>query len=159
MDIIISLTDIMAFIHIMRLVYIQLDFKPADIKHSSLCTMAKHVLRAMLPGNYEVFKKSFAEGTRFCQDIWNFYLHDADTVRQSWMARRSLIFTGQFLSMPWRDRLLSCSIQANGTLLSSRDDPGKSLHYFSSRDDPTCIMKIMAIIAVICHWLAKNELV
>ena len=41
---------------------IQLDFKPADIKHSSLRTMAKHVRRAMLPGNHQVFTRSFAEG-------------------------------------------------------------------------------------------------
>ena len=39
-----------------------MDFKPADIKHSSLRTMAKHVRRAMLPGNHEVFQRSFAEG-------------------------------------------------------------------------------------------------
>ncbi len=66
MVIVISFTEIMAIIHIMILVYIQLDFKQADIKHPSLRTMAKHVRRAMLPGNHEVFKKSFAEGTRFC---------------------------------------------------------------------------------------------
>jgi hypothetical protein len=46
---------------------IQLDFKPADIKHSSLRTMAKHVRRAMLPGNHEVFQRSFAEGNLFPQ--------------------------------------------------------------------------------------------
>ena len=46
-----------------QVIVVQLDFKPADIKHSSLRTMAKHVRRAMLPGNHEVFKKSFAEGT------------------------------------------------------------------------------------------------
>jgi hypothetical protein len=57
MVILIFLTDIMAIIHIMILVYIQLDFKPADIKHSSLHTMAKHVRRAMLPDNHEVFQK------------------------------------------------------------------------------------------------------
>jgi hypothetical protein len=45
---------IMAIIYIMIVVYIQLDFEPADIKHSSLRTMAKHVRRAMLPGNHEV---------------------------------------------------------------------------------------------------------
>ena len=49
-------------IYIMTFLFIQLDFKPADIKHSSLRTMAKHVRRAMLPGNHEVFQKSFAEG-------------------------------------------------------------------------------------------------
>ncbi len=76
---------IMVIINIMILVYIQLDFKPADIKHSSLRTMAKHVRRAMLPGNHEVFKISFAEGTGFCRDICHFYLHDADTVQQSWI--------------------------------------------------------------------------
>ncbi len=31
-----------------------MDFKPADIKHSLLSTMAKHVRRAMLPRNHEV---------------------------------------------------------------------------------------------------------
>jgi hypothetical protein len=41
----------------------QLEFKPADIKHSSFRTMAQHVRRAMLPNNHTVFKKSFAEGT------------------------------------------------------------------------------------------------
>ena len=46
----------------MTFMCIQLDFKPADIKHSSLRTMAKHVRRAMLPGNHEVFTRSFAEG-------------------------------------------------------------------------------------------------
>jgi hypothetical protein len=46
----------------MTFIFIQLNFKPADIKHSSLRTMAKHVRRAMLPGNHEVFQKSFAEG-------------------------------------------------------------------------------------------------
>jgi hypothetical protein len=50
--------------NIMILVFIQVDFKPADIKHSSLLTMAKHVRHAMLQGNHEVFKKAFAEGTR-----------------------------------------------------------------------------------------------
>ena len=48
---------------------IQLDFKPADVKHSSLRTMAKHVRRAMLPGNHEVFKKSLAEGTPLCRSV------------------------------------------------------------------------------------------
>ena len=46
----------------MTLMCIQLDFKPADVKHSSLRTMARHVRRAMLPGNDEVLKRSFAEG-------------------------------------------------------------------------------------------------
>ena len=49
-------------IYIMTFLFIQLHFKPADVKHSSLRTMAKHVRRAMLPGNIEVFKRSFAEG-------------------------------------------------------------------------------------------------
>ena len=44
---------------------VQLDFQPADITHSSFRTMSLHVRRAMLPGNHAVFKKSFAEGTRF----------------------------------------------------------------------------------------------
>jgi hypothetical protein len=41
----------------------QLDFQPADIKHSSFRTMSQHVRRAMMPNNHTVFKKSFAEGT------------------------------------------------------------------------------------------------
>ena len=49
--------------------YIQLDFKPAGVKHSSLRTMAKHVRRAMLPGNHEVFQKSLAEGTPLYLDV------------------------------------------------------------------------------------------
>ena len=49
----------------MTLMSMQLDFKPQDITHSSLRSMARHVRRAMLPGNHEVFTKSFAEGT-FC---------------------------------------------------------------------------------------------
>jgi hypothetical protein len=40
----------------------QLQYRPADIPHSSLRTMAKDVRRAMLPNNDEVLKKSFAEG-------------------------------------------------------------------------------------------------
>ncbi len=52
-----------AIIYIMMLISIQLDFKPQDIPHSSLRSMARHVRRAMLPGNHEVFTKSFAEGT------------------------------------------------------------------------------------------------
>ena len=40
----------------------QLHYRPADIPHSSLRTMAKDVRRAMLPNNDEVLKKSFAEG-------------------------------------------------------------------------------------------------
>ena len=51
----------------MIIIYLQLDFKPADIKHSSLRTMAKHVRRAMLSGNNEVFKKSFPEGIQRCR--------------------------------------------------------------------------------------------
>ncbi len=57
MVILIFLTDIVAIINMKILVYIQHDFKPADIKHSSLRTMAKHVLCAMLQGNHEVFKR------------------------------------------------------------------------------------------------------
>ena len=41
---------------------LQLDFQPADIKHSSFRTMAQHVRRAMLPNNDTIFQKSFAEG-------------------------------------------------------------------------------------------------
>ena len=44
--------------------------------HSSLLTMAKHVRRAMLPGNHEVFTRSLAEGTRPCRDVWRFSMHD-----------------------------------------------------------------------------------
>ena len=34
----------MVIMHIMTLMYLQLDLKSADIKHSSLRTMAKHVM-------------------------------------------------------------------------------------------------------------------
>jgi hypothetical protein len=44
--------------------FLQLEFEPADICHSSLRTMAANVGRAMLQGNNEALKKSFAEGTR-----------------------------------------------------------------------------------------------
>jgi hypothetical protein len=50
----------------------QLDFQPADVKHSSLHTMANKVRRAMLPNNHAVFKKSFAEGKvqfSFCMQV------------------------------------------------------------------------------------------
>ncbi len=46
-------------------IFAQLDFQPADIKHSSFRTMAKHVRRAMLPGNDTVYKKSFAKGKKY----------------------------------------------------------------------------------------------
>ena len=50
-----------SIIYIMTLMCIQLDFKPADVKHSSLRTMARHVRRAMLPGNDEVLKRSLLD--------------------------------------------------------------------------------------------------
>ncbi len=76
----------------MTFMCIQQDLKPADIKHSSLRTMAKHVRRAMLPGNHEVFKKSFAEGdlklpTPTPVVILPLMLHHA--ALQSWMASRN----------------------------------------------------------------------
>jgi hypothetical protein len=49
-------------IEIKQFIDLQLDLQPADIPYTSLRTMAKHVRRAMLPGNHEVFQKSFAEG-------------------------------------------------------------------------------------------------
>jgi hypothetical protein len=49
---------------------LHLDLKPADIKHSSLRTMAKHVRRAMLPGNHEVFQKSLTEGNFVAVVVW-----------------------------------------------------------------------------------------
>jgi hypothetical protein len=49
-------------IEIIHFIDLQLDFQPADIPYSSLRTMAQNVRRAMLPGNHEVFQKSFAEG-------------------------------------------------------------------------------------------------
>jgi hypothetical protein len=84
----------------MIFVCIQLDFKPADIKHSSLRTMAKHVRRAMLPGNHEVFQRSFAEGN---EPLPNrdptvdlpLKLHHA--AHQRWMESRFWIFTGLIL--------------------------------------------------------------
>ncbi len=57
----------MFIFYILRLIFVQMEFHPADIKHSSLRTMAKHVRRAMLPGNHEVFKKSFTEGPLHCR--------------------------------------------------------------------------------------------
>ena len=48
--------------HIITIICCQLYYRPADIPHSSLRTMAKDVRRAMLPNNDEVLKKSFAEG-------------------------------------------------------------------------------------------------
>ncbi len=50
---IVDLAGLILIFNYIILVYIQLDvkFKPADVKHSSLRTMAKHVRRAMLPGN------------------------------------------------------------------------------------------------------------
>ncbi len=50
----------------------QLDFQPADIKHSSFRTMAQHVRRAMLPNNDTIFQKSFAEG--WCRSMWYYVL-------------------------------------------------------------------------------------
>ena len=88
--------------------------------------MAKHVLRAMLPGNHEVFKKSLVEATPHCpdSDVWHIIriFFDLGTAWQR-MAGRSLTFTGRILLMPWRDQLLSCSIKTNCTLLSSLGNP------------------------------------
>ena len=89
-------------IYIMTFMCFQLDFQPADIKHSSLRTMAKHVRRAMLPGNHEVFKRSFAEGNVQLFTPLSFVLplmlHHA--ALQTWMENRSWIFTGQIRLMP-----------------------------------------------------------
>jgi hypothetical protein len=41
----------MLIFYILRHIFVQMEFHPADIKHSSLRTMAKHVRRAMLPVN------------------------------------------------------------------------------------------------------------
>ena len=103
-------------------IWIQLDFKPADIKHSSLRTMAKHVRRAMLPGNHEVFTRSFAEGdvklpTPTPVVVLPLMLHHA--ALQSWMASKFWIFTGLIRLMQWKDLSRSSSIKANCTLLSS----------------------------------------
>ena len=59
-DYIISIISIKHIITI--ILFRQLHYRPADIPHSSLRTMAKDVRRAMLPNNDEVLKKSFAEG-------------------------------------------------------------------------------------------------
>ncbi len=79
----------------------QLDFKPADIKHSSLRTMAKHMRRAMLTGNHEVLKKiihrRYYDNVLLHCDMNFLTLHVA---MQTWMANRSLIFIGQILLMP-----------------------------------------------------------
>jgi hypothetical protein len=86
----------------MTFMCIQLDFKPADIKHSTLRTMARHVRRAMLPGNHEVFKRSFAEGNVLLphHPIGDLPLMLHDAALQSWMESRFWIFTGQIRLMP-----------------------------------------------------------
>ncbi len=59
---IMKLICFISLIYIITFLFLKLDFQLADIKHSSLRTMDKHVRRAMLPENDEVFKRSFAEG-------------------------------------------------------------------------------------------------
>ena len=46
----------------MTIICCQLHYRPTDIPHSSLRTMAKDVGRAMMSNNDEGLKKSFAEG-------------------------------------------------------------------------------------------------
>ena len=58
----ISALTIKIIIYIMTIICFQLHYRPADIPHSTLRTMAKDVRRAMLPNNDEVLNKSFAEG-------------------------------------------------------------------------------------------------
>ena len=62
--------------------------------------MAKHVRRAMLPGNNEVFKKSLAEGIRCGRIAWKLYHNVICAIRQIWMVNRYLISTGLILLMP-----------------------------------------------------------
>ena len=67
--------DIISIIHvisIMTIICFQLHYRPADIPHSTLRTMAKDVRRAMLPNNDEVLKKSFAEGI---EDAHHLHVH------------------------------------------------------------------------------------
>ena len=54
--------SIISIKHIMTIICCQLHYRPADIPHSSLRTMARDVRRAMLHNNDEVLKTSFAEG-------------------------------------------------------------------------------------------------
>jgi hypothetical protein len=72
---------------------VQLDFQPADIKHSSFRTMAQYVRRAMLPNNYTVFKNSFAEGTWIMCSPCVCALSDVVCGLQLSMEIKSLIFT------------------------------------------------------------------
>jgi hypothetical protein len=74
-------------------IFAQLDFQPADIKHSSLRTMAKHVRRAMLPGNDTVYKKSFAEGKKYL--LLPAYCAFPESSLQHLMEIKSRISTGQ----------------------------------------------------------------
>ncbi len=53
---------LLSILLILFFIILQLDFKPADVKHSSLHTMANKVRHAMLPNNHDVSKKSLAEG-------------------------------------------------------------------------------------------------
>jgi hypothetical protein len=96
-----SFFTIKFIIDIMHFNSFQLDFQPADIKHFSLHTMAQHVQRAMLPGNHEVFKKKFTEGM-LCPNVSlaQSPLLISGSVPQNWTEDRSLILTGQILSMP-----------------------------------------------------------
>ena len=67
--------------------------------------MAKHVRRAMLPGNDEVFQRSFAEGNATAPPPPCSLIADAATLctLQSSMESKYLIFTGLILLMPSRD--------------------------------------------------------
>jgi hypothetical protein len=108
-------------IDIMHLIYIQLDFKPADIQHSSLRTMAKHVRRAMLPGNHEVFKKSFTEG-KICLSccIKNFCQADNSAVPAELDGKQNLEF---YWTDPIDDMKRSVAKLQYNTLRSSLESP------------------------------------
>jgi hypothetical protein len=60
--VVVEIISLISIKHIMTIICCQLHYRPADIPHSSLRTMARDVRRAMLPNNDEVLKKSFAEG-------------------------------------------------------------------------------------------------
>ena len=110
--------------NIIQLIYLQLDFKPADIKHSSLRTMAKHVRRAMLPGNHEVFQKSFTEGIFVAVVVWHSFLQTHSFCPADMDGKQVLVFY-------WTDPIdamkrMVAKLQFNGKLYTTFQ-PGKSI--------------------------------
>ena len=84
----------------MTIICFQLHYRPADIPHSSLCTMAKVVRRAMLPHIEEVFKKFLTEGMENqilpCKCALDNF---SSCGLQVWKEIKSLIFSGLVQSM------------------------------------------------------------